>query len=350
VARARESIGYGVALAALLLATGAAKASTDYRLDSRDWNGLSRLSEEARAVGCDIRADELLDWSTLDARDVLWFVYPRSALDGQRLSRYLSAGGRALIADDFGAADRALAALGIRRLQGTLPDVERYADNPALPLARARLSTELSQGVPALVANHPAFFSSPVPPTYAFAPGAALVVEGRLGRGYFVALADPSVLINNMLEMEDDRAFARALVKRTCRAGERLHLYTQTFATRGDPPRELAGLDEGPGPFPAFNRMLTGLDDVAQAAALDGRLLAGLAILGALGAIAWAARTWPSRDRIDGEWVRAPEPRDSSWQAQVDRFHRDPRLGYALPAVVLREEAIARLSETLGGA
>src|SRR5262249_2887647 len=114
VATGAKLIGALVA-AALMLAGAPSLAATDYRLDSGDWNGLSRLADEARANGCELTTSDALDWSALDGHDVLWFVYPRTAVDGARLRRYLEAGGRALLADDFGAADGALAALEIHR-------------------------------------------------------------------------------------------------------------------------------------------------------------------------------------------------------------------------------------------
>src|SRR6185369_6357451 len=104
-----------------------------------------------------------------------------------------------------------------------------------------------------LVGNYPASFSTAIPATFSFSPGAALVVEGKIGRGYFVALADPSVLINNMLEIDEQRAFAAALVRRVCNPGDRVLIFTQTFRSRGEPS------DAPPAPegsqFARFNQM-----------------------------------------------------------------------------------------------
>jgi hypothetical protein len=333
----------------LFCAARADAVGSDYRVDSHEWNGLGRLADEARDAGCALAASDTLDWSTLGPRDALWLIYPRTAVDAGRLRRWLEAGGRALVADDFGAADAVLASLSIRRLRSDLPGAERYQDNRELPIARQTLTTELSAGVPAIVANHPAFFSTATPATYAFVPGAALVVEGRLGRGYFVALSDPSVLINNMLDIDDNLAFARALVRRTCKPGERIVLLTQSFVARGEPIGDLG--DDGEGPFARFNRMLAGIDDAAHAAAGDARLLTTLAAL--LGAVALvvAARAWPRQQRIDGEWTRGPSPPDGSWQAFVDRYARSSvPWGWALPAAVLRDEVATLLGESLGAA
>jgi hypothetical protein len=326
------------ALVVLFVCARASAAGGDYRLDSREWNGLARLDDEAAAAGCTITATETLDWSTLEARDVVWFVYPRTAVDGGMLRRWLEAGGRAVVADDFGASDAALAALDIRRLRGELTNVDRYDGNAALPIARQTFSTELSVGIGDLVANHPAFFSTPNPATYAFSPGAALVVEGRLGKGYFVAIADPSVLINNMLDIDENLAFARALVKRTCKPGDRIHLVTQSFVARGEPPGELTPANLEDTSFTRFNRMLEAIDDATHAA-VDGRTLGILATLVAAVALMLFARSWPARGIIDGHWTRAAAP-DSGWRTW----------SYETTATQLRDEVALRLSEAVGAA
>jgi hypothetical protein len=326
-----------VAAAVLLACARASAAGGDYRLDSREWNGLGRLADEATAAGCTITPTDALDWSTLEARDVVWFVYPRTAVDGGNLRRWLEAGGRAVLADDFGASDAALAALEIRRLRGELGNVDRYDGNSALPIARQTLSTELSVGINDLVANHPAFFSAATPPTYAFSPGAALVVEGRLGKGYFVAIADPSVLINNMLDIDENLAFARALIRRTCKPGEHIRLVTQSFVAKGEPSSELLGNTSSDSAFAGFNRMLEKIDDETHAAAADGRALGGLATAMAVLALILFGRSWPSRGRIDGHWTRAAAP-ETAWRA----WDRDTT------ATFLRDEVALRLSEALG--
>jgi hypothetical protein len=255
------------------------------------------------------------------------------------LRRWLEAGGRAVVADDFGASDAALAALDIRRLRGELTNVDRYDGNAALPIARQTFSTELSVGIGDLVANHPAFFSTPNPATYAFSPGAALVVEGRLGKGYFVAIADPSVLINNMLDIDENKRFAAALVRRTCKPGERIRLVTQSFVARGEPPGELVAKAEASDTgFSSFNHMLEQIDDAAHAA-VDGRTLGVLATILAAVALMLFARSWPARGSIDGHWTRAAAP-ESGWRT----WSRETTCGH------LRDEVALRLSAALGAA
>src|SRR5262249_29763509 len=148
-----------------------------------------------------------------------------------------------------------------------------------LPIAQPSLGTDLGRAAPELVANHPSNFQTALPATYSFSPGHALVVEGQIGRGYFVALADPSVLINNMLEIDSNRAFARALIRRTCRAGQdRILMFTQRFENRGEP----APTGSEQSVFARFNQMLTGINAALIDASRDGRVLAAAAALAAL--------------------------------------------------------------------
>jgi hypothetical protein len=152
-----------------------------------------------------------------------------------------------------------------------------------------------------------------------------------------------------MLEIDEDLAFARALIRRTCRAHEdRVHLITQSFSARGEPQGDLSAPDEG-SLFTRFNRMLAALNDAARGALVDGRVLtASTALLAAL-ALVLLWRAQPRRGRIDGHWTRAPRPPDTGYQALVDRY-ASPSVpwGYAMPATVLREEAIERVGEALG--
>ena len=282
-----------------------------------------------------ITATETLDWSALDARDVVWFVYPRTAVDGGMLRRYLEAGGRARArrrlrrlrrgaggARDSAAARRVARRRPLRRQQRAA----NRAPDACRPSCRSASST--------LVANHPAFFSAATPATYSFSPGAALVVEGRLGKGYFVAIADPSVLINNMLDIDENLAFARALVKRTCKPGDRIHLVTQSFVARGEPPGELT-------PASRRRHLVRALQSHARgdrrrhprrrrrahARRRWRRCVATVALM-------LFARSWPARGVIDGHWTRAAAP-DSGWRTW----------SYETTATQLRDEVALRLSE-----
>src|SRR5207249_4750634 len=120
---------------------------------------------------------------------------------------------------------------------GPVPGAATFRGNAQLQVATARGAGLLAAATPTLVTNHPAYFVTSLAPALEFAPGAAAVVEGRVGEGRFVAISDPSVLINNMLELTEDRRFAGGLVAATCRRGQdRIVLLSGEFAESGAPP------------------------------------------------------------------------------------------------------------------
>jgi hypothetical protein len=334
---------------AIVLAPASARAVSDYNLGSSEWNGLGQLGEEARAQGCPIVPSTTLDWSAIGPKDALWFIYPRAGIDTGQLGRYLNEGGRAVIADDYGAAGPALEALGIRRGRRPLEGVERYRDNFNLPIARRMMATDLGRSTDELVANHTARLETSLPPTFAFAPGAALVVEGQVGKGRFVALGDPSVLINNMLGIDGNLAFARTLIAQTCRPGERILLFTQTFASRG-----MAGGGAGGGAggslvedlsdFTQFNKMLGQINQSLLKGVGDGSVFPLVALGIALAGLFVLFGIFPARGRIDFHWQQLRRLLDLGGARAKQHLPGD----FGAAVVSLRREAVARLEELLG--
>ena len=280
------------ALVVLVLAGVARADESDYRPENPEWNGLSELFAVARSAGVrpEMRAE--LPWDELGVDDGVAIIYPRVAVDTARLRDYLSRGGRALVADDFGAAGPTFEAFGLAR--GQVPaQAPRYQDMPGLPIAMAE-NHPLTQGVQKVVANHPAALRGEVgKPVLSFGAGEALCVDIEVGRGRLIALGDPSVLINNMLELSENHAFAYNLVAQLVRPGGRLIVVTQEFVERGQPRLKLTTTDNS-GSFGGttnaltdFNRFLKDLGTWRPTASL----LRWLAMLAALcGGAALAVR------------------------------------------------------------
>jgi hypothetical protein len=325
---------------ALVLLVAAKAWADDYEVASQNWNGLGALATLAERSGCKMSAPGTLDWSQLGPHDVLWFLYPEVSIDGGRLKRFLGQGGRALVADDFGAASEALNALGIRRAKGVLPaDVPRYRNNPQLPIAHPILATDLGRAATEIVANHPARFESELPFTYGFAEGAGLVIEGQVGTGYFVALSDPSVLINNMLELDGNQAFAQGLLRRLCQPEDRILLFTHGFSFKGDLPEEGT-------PFTRFNQMLASMNGALHQDIAGGRVLVAAAVLFALASLFTFAGSFPSRGAVDQHWTRlgALLEREEPTLLKPGGLPWD----YSLVAGVVRDEAVERVGSLLG--
>ena len=198
------------------------------------------------------------------------------------------------------------------------------------------------------MANHPAALQTRLPATYAFSPGQALVVEGKVGKGRFVALANPSVLINNMAELPDNQAFARALLAELCVPGpdgDRVHVLTGPFEARSP-----ARLDvSGEGSLRRANELFATLNQSVEelVASLGPLLSAVLCLAGA--ALAWTAlsRRRGSRHH-DGHFVRADGAFERSAHVLISGLPRDGSGNHALALSMLRAEVMRRLGAHLG--
>ena len=208
-----------------------------YRLESRDWDGLSELVAIADAAGVHLDTPGEIDVSTLSGDDALFILFPSEPLPRASLSAFLRAGGRIAIADDYGEAGALLQSYGIRRSEPNLSsEVSYLRGNPALPLARPRSRHPLREDVRMLVANHPAVLHhSELEPIAAFDEGPnALVLAGAVEEGRLVAIGDPSMFINNMLQFRDNRQFTENVFRYLDGGrGGRVLLATSTTALTG---------------------------------------------------------------------------------------------------------------------
>lgn len=340
-------------LAPLILGLSAALA-VDYRVESSAWNGLGTFAQLGHELGCPVVAAETLDWGALSTEDVLFLVYPTSRVAADDVAGFLRAGGRLVVADDFGTAGPALARLGIQRAEvqdpAQIPGAATYRGRPQLLLASARGDSPLGRATNIIVTNHPAVFTSRrLDAAFEFAPGRAAVIEGRLGRGRFVALSDPSVLINNMLGLPENRLFAAALIAQMCRPKkDRIVLHTGAFALRGRPPRRLPGMAEE-APEPWSERVNEFGDALNQEAGQRGsRVALGIAIVAL--ALLMVARVVPRRLLPHAtDWARVSASAPAGFEAMVRRYATgELPWGDQLLGAVLREEVVARLGQALG--
>lgn len=206
-----------VALAlGLTVWAGAARAER-LSLTDRSWNGLSELMTIARGAASRVVAPTRIEVGKLDESDALLIVHPEQPLPVSELAAFLRKGGRLAIADDFGRAELLLRAFGIGRHDvDAKTKAATLRGNRGLLLATPRGKHALSRGVVALASNHAQVLYHPeLVPVFAFGPGSAgaLVLTGAVGSGRLVAVSDSSVLINNMIELDDNRLFARNLTR-----------------------------------------------------------------------------------------------------------------------------------------
>ena len=191
-------------------------ANADFSTLNVGWNGLSEFIEVARLEGVTVEVTQHLVLGELAATDAVIIVHPTEALPAAGLTAFLRAGGRVALADDFGAGD---SLLNVFRIVRTDPDragvgVLRLRGNPELLVARPQRGHPLGEGVTALVTNHPRVLRHPeLEPIFSLEGNDAVVLAGAVGGGRLVAMSDPSVLINNMLQLASNRQFAANLVR-----------------------------------------------------------------------------------------------------------------------------------------
>jgi len=331
----------------LLLSAGVARAAGDYAVDSSAWNGLSALVSVAKSGGITVEARPSLAWSDLGTGDVLFILYPTARVDPVHLNAFLRGGGRALIADDFGRADEALARLGILRHPWHPGSAPSYLDNPNLPYARPLEDGHpLTVGVTELVTNHPSAFTvdSAVDPVFGYGKGEAVVVAGSLGNGRFVALSDPSVLINDMLAFDGNLAFAANLLRYLAPSRPaRVFVVTGDAVMTGQP-RDVADSGQPPSFNEAIAQIVAILDDLNDYLAPEP-VLRAIAVLGGLGVLLVSAIILPLRRGRDPDGSFAQVPAEPpSVERLVEEYDDDlPDRNFAYPAAVLRENVEADL-------
>lgn len=189
-------------------------SAEDITADNHGWNGLSELLAIAAQEGDTTRLSRV-DVSHLSNEDGLLIVHPVEPLPTGELAKFMRSGGRVAVADDFGAGGRFLATFGMTLRDTDGEPVRALRGNPAWPIATPLVAHALTDGVSALVTNHPRVLYHPtLSPVFELSGDlGAVVLSGAVGGGRLVAVSDASVLINNMLEFEGNRQFARDLVR-----------------------------------------------------------------------------------------------------------------------------------------
>jgi len=339
-------------IAAALMLSGDVAHANDYEVDNTNWNGLGMFASLAKGAGYKVDATTMIDWSDLESNDVLVIVHPTKHLEPFHLAGFLQSGGRVIIADDFGESKRALQELRIIREVAQGISADHYNNRSYAPIATVKdKGHALAKGVKELTTNHPAVFTSVEGHTkvFGFQGDMSVVVAGELGRGKFVAISDPSVLINRMLQFKGNMQFAINLFnyfKTDDRAQGRIVLLHGGFTMTGEPPVPKGGtvsalLDQ-------FNRWLLDRNDYL----LTGDATRAVGILAALVVALLGLASLPllRRTGLDGSWTRArPDsgPLDSFEELVTHFDTRSRRKNFLLPAAVLRDNVNSRLGAIL---
>jgi hypothetical protein len=344
-----------VALAAPALAQSV--EMTDYDPSSQAWNGMATFVGLAAGMGYEVTPVSSLEWGELGANDILFLVYPLQRVEPGRLDAFVQAGGNVVIADDFGEGKDAMSRLGLLRAEVAAPKASKYQDGRVwAPIATPQSDHFIAREVDEVVTNHPAALKEIEGATtiIGFEDG-AVVVAGERGTGKFVAVSDPSIFINRMMQYPGNVTLASNILSWLDRheTGNRAR---HIVLLRGDVP-----MYGEPSPFisdPRGGKLGRSIADLNSwlsqrrewlltPGAMKG-LAATLAILLLLLAVlALPVRRGP---RIDGAWLRfgRPQRRDEPYSV-VSASERN--VGSALVlACILRDQVQTLLSDTLGKA
>jgi hypothetical protein len=358
VTRAARGISRAAAVAAVVLCAhgGTARAQepppADYDPHSTAWNGMASFVGLAEGMGFEVSAVASLEWNELSASDILVLIYPLQRVDPGRIGAFVHAGGNVVIADDFGEGKDAMAGLGLLRAETTIPRASKYyAGRLYAPIATARGDHPLAADVGEVVTNHPAALTRVDGATtvVAFDDG-ALVVAGTRGSGKFVAISDPSILINKMLMFRGNIQLAANLLRYLDRGGRARHI----VLLRGDVP-----MYGDPRPFiddanaTPLGRSIADLnfwlsERRAWLLTADAMKVLAAGLAAALLLLALFALPVRRGPRIDGAWLRFGRPgRRDEPHTVVMAAERGGGSNLVL-ACVLRDQVQVLLADTLG--
>lgn len=311
-------IRFLLALSLLLTATPAhAQAvptfDAEYDPYSQAWNGMASFVGLAEGMGFSVDVRDSLEWDTLDARDILFLVFPLHRVDPAKLAAYVQAGGNVVIADDFGDGKEAMQALGLLRMEVEQARSSRfYEGRMYAPIANARGDHPLAREVGDVVTNHPAVMTRiEGATTIVGLDEGAIVVAGERGFGKYVAVSDPSIFINRMLQFPGNVALTGNIFNWLDRGNRRARNIVLLRGKRemfGDPPPFIddAKADELGRSISAFNDWLYKAREWLLTPAAMKTLAALLAAsLFLLALIALPVRRGPN---IDGAWLRFNRP------------------------------------------
>lgn len=323
----------------------------DYDARSGAWNGLSDFSLLARGDGFEVVVVDEIDWDDLEANDLLVLLYPTRAVEANDVAAFVHNGGSLVYADDFGQSEKVFNRLAMLREASWGVSATRYYDDlPFAPIAVPIAPQHpLARGVDQLVTNYPAIFTEVrgAEVVFGFGSGQAVVVAGEVGAGRFVALGDPSVLINGMIVFPGNFRFATNLLRyfHGGRPRGRVVILAGDFHMRGVPSRRLDA-DGWSGALGAQLRDLDRWFEDINSYYLQPAALRALAIVAAALVALFAAMAVPLRRGVplDGRWTRA-RPDDDGGRAVIAALDHDAsRDSYLVPASALRDAINARLA------
>ncbi|MDB4939303.1 MAG: hypothetical protein JWP87_6275 [Labilithrix sp.] len=244
VRRARIALEFALLLVFVTFVTRADAAPFD--LSGSDWEGCAELVRLARSeLGATrVVPTGQIDFHELKPDDGLLLLYPEKGLDVDELSKFMRAGGRVVMLDDFGRGESLLRHFGMERVASPRKPAEFLRRNPQLALAEPASAHPVVSDVSRVVTNHPTGLSHPdLSPVLKIRgngePDVVVAVAGAVGQGRLLAVGDPSIVMNSMLRYGGNKSFARGLVRYSVdhdswgKRGGKLYIASGSFDQKG---------------------------------------------------------------------------------------------------------------------
>lgn len=252
-------IGSLVSFAAALLAvlTPCVVLAAPLDLNGSDWEGYAEFVRLARAEldSTHVVTTTRIDFRELRPDDAVVLIHPERPLDTVELSKFMRAGGRVVLLDDFGTGDALLRHFNMERVPGPSQPVEYLRQNPQLALAEPASTHPVVNDVSRVVLNHATGIQhpdlSPVLKVRTQAgPDLVVAVAGAVGQGRLLAIGDASIAMNAMLRYSGNKALARGIVRYGVdsdtwgKRGGRLYVASGNFDQKGAFGGDGGALDE----------------------------------------------------------------------------------------------------------
>lgn len=234
-----------VAVLACVLGLGSRALAKPFDLAGRDWEGCGDFVDLAKAeLGQSVIATNELDFHELRPEDGVILLYPESSVDSEALSKFMRAGGRVILLDDFGEGESLLSHFSMERVPIPQHPAESLRHNRDLAIAEPASLHPVVAEASRIVTNHPTGLRHPdLSPVLkirgAGEPDVVIAVAGAVGQGRLLVVGDPSIVMNSMLRYAGNKALARGMLRYAVeddtwgKRGGRLYIASGAFKQKG---------------------------------------------------------------------------------------------------------------------
>ncbi|MCW4025652.1 MAG: DUF4350 domain-containing protein [Candidatus Bathyarchaeota archaeon] len=202
--------------------------SSDFTVGNPFWNGLQTFSSQTKTTT--LTSYDNLPTNPKGTTTIVIPYEPFTTTELSQLQKYISNGGTLLLLDDYGYGNQVLNSLGLNvRFTGTpLLDPLYDYNNKWLPKITDFKATSVGGNLSSIVLNHATSLNQTTGTTVIAQSSVFSFLDlnsngewdtdepngpfpemayTKVGQGYIVLVADPSILINSMINLDDNQQF-----------------------------------------------------------------------------------------------------------------------------------------------